>query len=113
MVAAFFILLFWLLVGHALGDYPIQGDFLAQGKNRNTAIGKNVWPWCLSAHCFIHAGFVAFITGSIWLGVAEGICHAITDWLKCENKISFNTDQFIHIACKIVWAVIVVYWMHA
>lgn len=109
MLSNFVFLLFWLIVAHALCDYPLQGDFLAQGKNRNTAVGKLFWPHCLFAHCVIHAGAIALITGSIWLGLAEGVIHALTDWLKCENRISFNTDQFIHLGCKVLWAVIAIW----
>lgn len=100
--------LFFLLVGHALADYPLQGDFLAQAKNRNTPIGKVFWPHALSAHAMIHAGFVAVITGSPLLGLAEAVVHAFTDWLKCEGKITLNVDQAIHVACKVLWAVLIV-----
>lgn len=97
---------FYLLVGHALADYPLQGEFLSQAKNRNTEVGKIFWPHALTAHSLIHGGFVAVITGMIWLGVAEMIAHAATDWMKCEGRISLNIDQFIHIACKVLWVVI-------
>jgi hypothetical protein len=97
-------MLFFLIVGHALADYPLQGDFLAQAKNRNTPVGKIFWPHALGAHAMIHAGFVTLITGSVLLGIAEAVVHAVTDWLKCENKISLNTDQAVHIACKVIWA---------
>lgn len=99
-------MLFIMLVGHSLADYPLQGDFLANGKNRNTAIGKIFWPHALFAHSMIHAGFVALATGSVELGLAEAAIHAVTDWLKCENKITLNVDQTIHLACKFVWAFI-------
>lgn len=97
-------LLFLLLAAHALADYPLQGDFLAQAKNRNTPIGKLFWPHALFAHSMIHGGFVLLLTGSIWLALGEVMIHAATDWLKCENRISLNADQFVHIFCKICWA---------
>lgn len=105
---AFHELLFWMVVGHALADYPLQGDFLANGKNRNTPLGKLFWPHALFAHVMIHAGFVAAATGSVALGLAEAAVHAVTDWLKCEGKISLRLDQGIHIACKVLWAAIAV-----
>lgn len=101
---SYFEILFFLMVGHALADYPLQGDFLSNAKNRNTPIGKIFWPHALTAHSLIHGGFVAILTGSVALGLAETIIHGITDWLKCENIISLNTDQIVHIACKFVWA---------
>jgi hypothetical protein len=102
-------MLFWLMVGHVLADYPLQGDFLAVAKNHNTPVGKLFWPYALSAHALIHAAFVALFTGSIALGLAEALIHAATDRLKCNEKISLLADQLVHIACKIVWAVIAVY----
>ncbi|SAL02887.1 hypothetical protein AWB80_08461 [Caballeronia pedi] len=105
---AFLTVLFWLVVGHSLADYPLQGDFLAQGKNRHTKIGAMFWPHCLFAHSMVHAGFVALVTGSIALGVCEAIVHAVTDFLKCEEKIGMRADQTIHFACKALWAAIAV-----
>lgn len=99
-------LLFLLVAAHALADYPLQGDFLAQAKNRHTALGKVFWPHALFAHSMIHGGFVLLLTGSIWLALAEIAIHAMTDFLKCDNMITLNTDQFIHLACKITWALI-------
>jgi len=106
VTAAFLTILFWLVVGHSLADYPLQGDFLAQGKNRNTPVGKLFWPHCLFAHSMVHAGFVALFTGSVLLGVLEALVHAVTDFLKCENKIGMRTDQTVHFACKVLWAAI-------
>ncbi|MEX3764512.1 DUF3307 domain-containing protein [Paraburkholderia phenoliruptrix] len=106
MTAAFLTILFWLVVGHSLADYPLQGDFLAQGKNRNTPVGKLFWPHCLFAHSMVHAGFVALFTGSVVLAVCEALVHAVTDFLKCENKIGMRTDQTVHFACKVLWAAI-------
>jgi hypothetical protein len=102
----FLTILFWLLVGHSLADYPLQGDFLANGKNRHTAIGKVFWPHALFAHAMVHAGFVALFTGSVLLGVAEAVVHAVTDFLKCDNVIGLRTDQAIHFGCKVLWAAI-------
>jgi hypothetical protein len=102
----FFTLLFLLIFGHALADYPLQGEFLAIAKNRNTPLGKQFWMHALPAHAMIHGGFVLLITSSIWLALAEVLIHGATDFLKCEGKISLNTDQAIHIGCKIVWAIV-------
>lgn len=103
---AFLWLLLSLVLVHFLADYPLQGDFLATAKNRNTEVGKIFWKHALTAHSVIHGGLVAMVTGSLILGLAETIIHGVTDFLKCENKISLNTDQAIHISCKVVWAII-------
>lgn len=99
-------LLFWLLVGHALCDFPLQGDFLARAKNHRNPIAGISPTICLFAHCLIQAGMVAYVTGRIWLGLLEFSAHAITDWAKCDEQITFAQDQAIHIACKLVWAII-------
>lgn len=92
-----------LCIAHVLADFPLQGEFLSQAKNRFTDIGFALWRWCLPAHAAIHAGFVWALTGSLWLGVAEFICHGFIDWLKCNQDISFTQDQIAHYACKGIW----------
>lgn len=101
-------MLFLLIAGHALADFPLQGEFLSQAKNRNTAIGKTHWPFALFAHAMIHGGFVLLITGSLYFAILEVAFHAVTDFLKCDRMITLNTDQFIHLACKVAWAIGVV-----
>lgn len=108
-------MLFWLLVGHALADFPLQSDFLAKGKNRHTPafnvptgqIPQAIWPWCLSAHALIHAGAVAAATGSVVFGMVEGVLHWGIDFAKCENWTEIHTDQLLHVACKIAYVLII------
>lgn len=99
-----FTLVILLFAGHALCDYPLQGDFLAKGKNHKLPIFGVPWYQCLGAHALIHAGMVLLITHSPLLAVAEFIIHAATDYIKCDGRITFNQDQAIHYACKLVWA---------
>jgi hypothetical protein len=80
-------LLFMLIAAHALCDYPLQGDFLAQAKNRNTPVGKVFWPHALFAHSMIHGGAVVLLTGSVVLGVAEAVIHAVTDFQLNEEPL--------------------------
>lgn len=103
LIQGFFEYLFLLMIGHAAADYALQNDFMAMAKNHTTELGKVYWKWVLPSHGLIHAGFVYFITGSFVLGMAEFIVHTITDYLKCDGKIGFNTDQFIHLGCKVLW----------
>lgn len=101
--------LFALMVaGHALADYPLQGDFLAKAKNHTAPIPGVPWWQALTAHSAIHAGIVGLVTGSLWLALAEFAIHNATDYAKCDGRISYNTDQAIHIACKVVWAALAV-----
>lgn len=96
-------ILFWLVVAHALCDYPLQGDFLAKAKNRAAPIPGVPWYQAMAAHSLIHAGAVALVTGSPIIGVLEFVFHFWIDDMKCTNKINFNQDQALHIACKVCW----------
>jgi hypothetical protein len=101
---------FWLLVGHALADYPLQGDYLAVGKDRHSALNLQVrvWPHCLLSHAIIHGGGVALVTGSVLLGVFEIAIHAAIDFGKCEKWYGYHTDQVLHVICKVAWAIFAV-----
>ena len=98
--------LFAMIGAHALADYPLQGDFLAKAKNRAMPIPGVPWWQALGAHAIIHGAAVAAITKSPALGIAETVVHAITDDLKCNGRLSYNQDQAIHLACKVLWFVL-------
>lgn len=97
--------LFLLLGSHAVCDYPLQGDFLARGKNHKAPIPGIPWYQCLAAHAMIQALGVYLVTRSLPLALAELACHAVIDHGKCDGLYGFNADQFLHIACKVLWAV--------
>ncbi|RFC66460.1 DUF3307 domain-containing protein [Fulvimarina endophytica] len=90
-----------LLAAHWVADYPLQGDFLATAKQNGP-----LRAYHLIAHAGIHGGAVAIVTGSVGLGIAEWIAHAIIDENKVWSRTSFATDQALHIACKAVWLAI-------
>ena len=94
-------LLILLLVGHALADYPLQGDFLAKAK-LGTIPGIPGW-YALTVHSTIHAGFVLWFTGIEELAAVEFVAHFVIDKLKINNRISFMVDQALHIACKLAY----------
>jgi hypothetical protein len=109
-------LFFAFCIGHALGDFPLQGDFLARGKNRHLpspilADGdrspKRVWLYCLTYHAIIHAGLVWIITGSVVVGVIELVVHWFIDAMKSENAFGFEADQWLHIATKAVYVALI------
>lgn len=107
-------LLFLLIAGHFLCDYPLQGDFIGKHKNRHVPIqvpfaqtkGKGI-PWwhLMTAHAFIHGGAVLVITGRLELAVFETVAHFVIDCLKCEGYTDINVDQAMHILCKIGYVV--------
>lgn len=96
-----FMLLFALMIGHALADYPLQNDFLAKAKNRLTPVPGITWWVALFNHALIHAGFVWLFTGSFFLALFEVVLHMWIDDAKCRTKITFNEDQILHLVCKI------------
>lgn len=97
------LLLFYLLAAHGVCDYPLQGDFLARGKNHTAPLAGVPWYQCLFWHAMIHAGAVALITHSLTLGLAELLLHFVIDYMKCDGHFTFNGDQATHVLCKVVW----------
>jgi hypothetical protein len=96
--------LFYLIGAHFVADFPLQTEFLATGKNRHlNKKGSVSWFWCLFAHSMVHAFFVAVITQSWQLGVAELILHFVIDFGKCEGQFGVTEDQFLHLGCKYIW----------
>ena len=109
-----------MMFGHALADYPLQGDFLARAKNRAAPIPGIPWYQALGAHSVIHGGCVFLALAgfnplaAIGCGIAETVAHAVIDDAKCMGRLSssptraFNIDQALHTACKALWALIAV-----
>lgn len=96
-------LLFMLFAGHALCDYPLQGDFLAKGKNPYAPLPGVPWYQCMLAHALIHGAAVYLITGCLEFGLAETATHFMIDERKCAGKFGFNVDQLLHYSLKIAW----------
>lgn len=102
MIEVFLLLVF----AHFLADYPLQGEFLAKGKNHKSPIPGVPFYHPLIAHAAIHGGFVGIITGSALLGVLEALIHTLIDYLKCDGQISYHVDQVLHILCKVIWVIL-------
>lgn len=99
-------LLFLLFIGHAFCDYAFQNDFVAQAKNHTTALGKLYWKHVLPAHGLMHSLPVFIITQSFVLALFEFFAHCVIDYLKCDNKLTFSQDQFLHLGCKVLYVVL-------
>jgi len=116
-------LLVYMLAAHALCDYPLQGDWLSKAKNptlifdpnaglRKPAEGdrysreylERIWPLALTSHALIQAAAVQLVTGSWLLGGVEFILHWIIDFTKCKGGFGYNTDQLLHVLCKLIYA---------
>ena len=112
--AAALVILFALVIAHAVGDFALQPEFLAVGKNRHADLSRffgekdppaGLWLHALGAHSFIHAGAVWLVTGSICLGIIEFALHFVIDFAKCEGRTSFALDQVLHYLCKLGYVV--------
>jgi len=109
------ILIFWLIVGHAVADFSLQGEAMAKFKNRHNRpdhipLGQKLtpcWPYWLSAHALEHGACVALVTGSVVLGLCETLSHWVIDFGKCENWYGPHVDQGLHLVCKLTWVSIV------
>jgi hypothetical protein len=104
----------WMLIGHAVADYPLQGDWLSKAKNPmlSPIHGEDIWLQALLSHAAIHAGAVKLATGSWILALFEFIAHAFIDFAKCRGRLGYNKDQTLHIACKLVWFVLLIFGAH-
>lgn len=92
--------LLWLIGGHFIADYPLQGEFLSQMKGKNN--------YLLLCHVLIYSLFLAAILSylglfSYWkLGILI-ISHTLIDWWKCHKApketaltTSLYIDQALH-----------------
>lgn len=98
--------LFWLVAAHFILDYPLQGDTTAREKNPGSTseLQKHVpWYYWMAAHAFSHGAPVAFVTGSVALGLAEVVAHFAIDLGKCKKLYNIHVDQGLHLACKVLW----------
>jgi hypothetical protein len=99
---------FALVVAHYIGDFPMQGDFLANFKGKNDYI--------LFVHSIIWTGCICAVLGYFglfawWKVMALLLGHFIIDRWKArkEDKSTALTrdlwiDQFIHlIQVALVW----------
>lgn len=111
-------LLWWLILGHFVADYPLQSDFMAKEKNPWRPLDlsrvppgqlpQTFWPWVLSAHAGVHAAAIGVITGSLTLSVLEFAAHWFIDLGKCRNLYGIHVDQALHLTCKVAWVSVVV-----
>ena len=100
-----------LLIGHALCDYPLQGDFIGKFKSFRVPSpipDTIIWWHLLTAHAAIQAGSVWFCTGSGICATIEFVMHWLIDFAKCAGWTSFDVDQLFHVLCKIGYVLFLV-----
>ena len=116
----FFANLLLLIMGHCLADTALQSDTMAKAKRDATNIkGFASWWMWLTHHAMIQ-GLITILLiylitrdlyFSISLGVIEVVTHWIIDFFKCRNKYNPNIDQLLHIGMKIIYCVMIKYYM--
>ena len=99
-------ILFALFIGHAIADYPLQHEFMAQAKQpkywKEVKSSKGFeWVFVLAFHCFIHGGAVWLLTESLLLGLIETVLHFLIDVARNQERICFISDQLLHLGCKV------------
>lgn len=92
-----------LLFGHAVMDFPMQGDFMSRAKNHTHPLQGVPYGWPLFFHALMHGVTVAYFTHSMILGWLEAGVHVVLDYRKCEGSITFHEDQQLHVLCKVMW----------
>jgi len=88
-------LLFLLLAGHFLADYPLQGEYLATTKNRHN-VKDFTWIHSIIAHSMIQGLMVFLITQRLDSALYQLFTHIVVDLMKCEGIIDLNVDQLFH-----------------
>ena len=92
-----FQILFFLIFLHYLGDFPFQGQFLAENKGKD--------DYLLFAHAFIWAGTVSvgllyFGSFELWKALFLLGGHFLIDRWKARKEVSCKReliiDQFLH-----------------
>ena len=87
-----------LLFCHVIGDYVLQGDFIAKSKGSN-------W-YHLFVHCALYTlpFYIAF--GLTWQLFVIFSTHIIIDALKARyNKINYITDQVLHYFVMLIYLI--------
>ena len=100
-------ILILLIVSHYLCDYTFQSDFVAKYKNRIVNNKYNpMWFSVLLSHSITHGFGVWLVTGSFTLFFLQVFSHFCIDALKCNQEISFNIDQSLHLVVMLLSFVI-------
>lgn len=116
----------WLVIGHLVGDWLLQNDWMARGK------GDRLWGGPLLVHCAIYTVSVAVAPGWFtadrltWEGLAQlGIAVFVSHWLidgfqlaawwsrwfrqTGSEMVRVMSDQVMHLLV-LAWAAS---WLHA
>jgi hypothetical protein len=100
------VMLFKLLISHALCDFSLQTPWMAANKNRHNKptddalpAGQRLqltWPYVLTAHALIHAGGAWIATERVEAAAGMFVSHLMLDAAKCEGWWNIHLDQLLH-----------------
>lgn len=94
--------IYFCLVGHAIGDYVLQTNFLATTK------GENFWHMLM--HCLLYTAPFVLIFGLHWQILVLFGTHLIIDLFKATWKlISYPVDQIVHLFVLFVVYILPIY----
>lgn len=116
----FFILLARVVIAHAVADFGLQSQAMADGKNRHTwpppgynpllhGDAQTMWPYFLTSHAIIYAGAMWVALGTEWgaLALVLGGFHWVVDYMKCERVYGIHMDQLLHLGYALMAAFLV------
>jgi len=106
-----------LIFAHALADFGLQSNTMAQRKSRlyekklkieyekknPTEKFQPLWFFFLFAHSIIHGLCIWALTENMTWALLEIPFHFIIDSLKTHGKTNIHGDQFLHLCTKIFY----------
>lgn len=96
-MVAFLVTLWWLLVGHAIGDFAGVSEHAPRTDD-------TPWYYHLTGHAALHGGIVTLFTGNPFLGMLESVLHWLIDFARNEGLVCVHSEQLLHVLCKLLWA---------
>lgn len=104
-------LLFTLLMGHAVADFALQSDAMAQGKRGGGTVPAGqkpqvTWVYWLTAHSLIHGAAVMVITGGVYMAAFATAAHILVDFGKTRNHYGIHVDQTLHLVTLAIIALV-------
>lgn len=85
---------YMILACHAVGDYVLQGNYLARTK------GKNVWN--LLMHCLLYSAPFAVVFGVNWKVLIIFLTHVVIDYPRANKEFGYAADQIMHMVVAVV-----------
>lgn len=95
-----------LVLLHFTTDFTFQTERQAIHKSRLYPHEAVSWQWWLISHSFTQGFFILVATGSIVLALLNSFFHMFVDNGKCEEIISLEEDQLLHLVTNLGIAIV-------